>query len=144
MGLSGQRRHWIILYHRLDYIVLSAGLYCIGSIGSYLIGWIRKHWILCACWLLAGWDGWDGWTGWGVGGTGVVCTDVSTFQNGSATMGAGTGVSPLALEGRRSMGSGAWHQLRWCCKDAEYLYRRIKIIQIECTRIGTNTQYKIV
>ena len=137
MGLSDQRRHWIILYHWMDCIILSAGSYCIvGWIGSSRIGWIRKHWILCAGWSLAGWDG---WTGWRVGGTGMGRTDISTRWNGSATMGAITGAPPLALEGRLAMGSGGCHQLRQCCKDAAYLCRRSKIIQIECTRIGTNT-----
>ena len=56
-------------------------------------------------------------------GTGVGRRGVSTRQNGSATMGAGTGVPPL---------------------HAEYLSQRSKIIQIECTRIGTNTYHKIV
>ena len=71
--------------------------------------------------------------------TGVGRTDVSTRRNVSAAMGDGTGAQPLALEGRRAMGSGGWHQLCRGCKDAEYLCRRGKIIQIECTQIGTNT-----
>ena len=37
----------------------------------------------------------------------MVWTDVSRHQNGSATIGAGTGAPPLALEGRRAVGSGA-------------------------------------
>ena len=105
---------------------------------SYRIGLIRKHWLLHIGWLLPGWDGWDRWTGWGVGETGVGWTNVSTRRNGSATMGAGTGAPPLALEGQRTMRSGSWHQLCWCCKDAEYLCRRSKIIQIECTQIRTS------
>ena len=137
MGIFGQRIHWIIEYPRMDCIVLPAGLYrIVGWIGSYYIFWIRKHWLLCADWLLVGWDG---WTGWGVGGTGVGRTDVSTCRNGSAIMGAGTGEPPLALVGPQAMGSGGWHQLHRCCKDAEYLCWRSKIIQIECTQIGTNT-----
>ena len=135
---------WIVSYCRLDRIVQSAGSYGIGWIGSYRISWISKHWLLCAGWLLAVWDRWDRWTGWGVGGTGVGRTDVSTRRNRSATMGSGTGAPPLDLDGRRAMGSCDWHQLRRCCKDADYLCRRSKILQIECTRIGTNTQYKIV
>ena len=59
--------------------------------------------------------------------------------DGPTLEGAGTGAPPLDLEGRRAVGSGGWHQLRQCCKDAEYLCRISKIIQIECTRIGTNT-----
>ena len=55
---------------------------------------------------MAGWDGRDGWTEWGVGGTGVGRTDVSTRQNGSATMGTRTGAATLYLEGLRDMGSG--------------------------------------
>ena len=120
---------WIVLYRRLDSIVSD-------GFGSYRIVWIRKHWILCAGWLLAGWYG---WTGWGVGGTGVGRTVVSTCRNGSATMGAGTGAPLMALEGRRAMIIGGWHQLHHCCKEADYLCQRGKIIQIECTRIGTNT-----
>ena len=54
---------------------------------------------LCTGWLLIGWDGWDGWTGWGIGGMGVGQTDVSTCQNGSATVGAGAGSPPLDIEG---------------------------------------------
>ena len=94
---------WIASYRRLDRIV---------SAGLDRIGWIRKHWLLCAGWLLAGWDGWDGWTGWGVGGTGVIRTEIINRRNGIATMGTGIGTPPLALEGRRAMGSGGWHQLR--------------------------------
>ena len=127
---------WIVSYCWLHSIVSSYRSYSIGWIGSYPIGRIRKHWLLCAGWLLAGWDR---WTGWGVGGTGVGRKDVRNLQNGSATMGARTGAPPLALEGRWDMGSGGWHQLRWCCKDVEYLCRRSKIIQKECTQIGTNT-----
>ena len=72
-------------------------------------------------------------------GIGVGRTEVSTRRNRSDTMVTGTGSPPLALEGQRVMGSGGWHQLRQGCKDAEYLSWRGKIIQIECTRIGTNT-----
>ena len=92
----------------------------------------------CAGWLLPTWDGWDKWTGWDVGGTGVRRTDVSTRRNGSATMVTGTGSPPLDLEGRHAMRSGSWHQLCQCCKDTEYLCRRSKIIQIECTQIRTS------
>ena len=77
MGLSDQRRRC------LDCIVLLAGLYHIGWIILYRLDsivssvfceldCIRKHCILCAGWLLDGWDVWDGWTGWDVGRTGVV------------------------------------------------------------------------
>ena len=72
-------------------------------------------------------------------GTGMGQADVSTRRKGSATMGAGIGVQRLALEGRRDIVSGIWHQLCWGCNYAEYLCWRIKIIQIECTHIGTNT-----
>ena len=41
---------------------------------------------------------------------------------------AGTGAPPLDIEGRRAMRDGSWHQLCQCCKDAEYLCRRSKII----------------
>ena len=53
-------------------------------------------------------------------------------------MGAGTGAPLLALEGRRAMLSGSWHQLCWCCKDVEYLCWRSKKIQIDCTQIRTS------
>ena len=133
---------WIVLYCWMNPIALLAGSYLIGWIGSYRIGWIRKHWILCAALLLDGWYGWDvwdGWDRWGVSGAGVGRTDVSTRWNGSATMGARTGAPPLDLEGRRAMGNGEWDKLRRCCKDAEYFFRKSKIIKIECTRIRTNT-----
>ena len=120
---------WIVSYFRLDHIV-SAGLDRVVSAGSGNTGFLWAGWLLA---------GWDRWTGWGVGGAGVGRTDVSTHRNKSATMGAGTGALPLALEGRRAIGSGGWHQLRRCCKGAEYLCRRSKIIQIECTWIGTNS-----
>ena len=130
---------WIVSYCRLDCIISPAGSDRIVWIGLYHIGWIRKHWLLCAGWLLAGWEGWYRWTGWGIGGTGVVRMDVITRLNRSATMGSGTGAPTLALEGRQAMGSGGWHQLCRCCNDADYLCWRSKIIQIECTPIRTNT-----
>ena len=68
---------------------------------------------------------------------GVGQSNISNHQKGSATVGAGTGAPLLALEGRRAIRSGRWHQFRWCCKDAEYFCRRSKIIQIECTQIRT-------
>ena len=95
----------------------------------------------CAGWLLPGWDGWYGWdgcTGWGVGGTGVGWTDVSRWRTRSATIGARTGAPQLALGRRRAMWSGSWHELCQCCKDAEYLCQRSKIIQIECPEIRTS------
>ena len=57
----------------------------------------------CAGWLLPTWDGWGGWTAWGVGGTGVGRMGVSTCRNGSATLGAGIGAPPLAVERRWDM-----------------------------------------
>ena len=119
---------WIVLYRWLDRII-SAGLDCIVLAVSYRIGWIvsywmgciRKHCLLCAGWLLAGWDG---WTGWDIGGMGVVCTNVSRRLYGSGTIGTGMGAPPLALEGRQAVGSGSWYQLRWCCKGADYLCQR--------------------
>ena len=60
-------------------------------------------------------------------------------MEGPALAGAGTGASPLDIEGRRVVGSGSWHQVRWCCKGVGYLCRRSKIIQIDCTQIQTNT-----
>ena len=69
---------------------------------------------------------------------GVGRMNVSRRRNRIATMGSGTGAPPLALEGRRAMQSVGWHQLCRCRKDAEYLFRRSKIIQIECTQIRTS------
>ena len=86
--------------------IVSAGSYRISWIVSYRLDRIRKHWLSCTGWLLAGWDGWDGWTGWDVGGTRVGRTDVSNRWNWSATMGSGTVAPPLALEGKRAVGSG--------------------------------------
>ena len=66
--------------------------------------------------------GWDGGT------------DVSRRRNGSANIGTGTSDPPLALEGRRAVVSGDWHQLSWCRKGARYLCQSRKIIQIEYTK----------
>ena len=129
---------WILLACRLDHIVL-AGSYCIGLIVSYRLDCIRKHWLLCDGWLLAGWYGWDGCTGWDVGGTGMGCTDFSSRWNRSATIGAWNQVPPLDLEFRWAMVSVDWHQLHRWCEGAEYLCWSSKIIQIDCTQIGTNT-----
>ena len=60
-------------------------------------------------------------------------------MEGPELAGAGTGAPPFALEGRRVVGSGGWYQLCQCCKGADYLCRSRKIIQIYCTKIGTNT-----
>ena len=91
------------------------------------------------CWLVTDNMGRMGQMDWmGRWWAGVGRTDVSTRWNGSATMGAGTGAPPLALEGRRAMRSVSWHQLCQCCKDGEYLCRISKIIQIECTQIRTS------
>ena len=69
MGLSGQRRHWIILYHRLDCIVLSAGSY-------HIVGWIilyrlDQETLAFMRWLVTGWMGRMVWMGhwWDGGGT---------------------------------------------------------------------------
>ena len=46
MGLSSQRRHWIISYHRLDCIILSSGSYRIVDwIVSYRLDWIVSSWL---------------------------------------------------------------------------------------------------
>ena len=50
-----------------------------------------------------------------------------------------TGAPPLSLEGRQVVRSGGWHQLFRCFKGAEYLCCSRKIVQIDCTQIGTNT-----
>ena len=51
MGLSDQRRCWIIPYHRLDRIV-SSGL---DRIVSYRLDWIVLYWMDRMCWLFTGW-----------------------------------------------------------------------------------------
>ena len=97
--------------------------------GLYHIGWIVSgntgFYVLAGYWLdeTNGMDGTLMGRGW----------------DGPALAGAGTGAPPLALEGRRAVVSGGWHQLCRCCKGAEYLCRSSKIIQIDCTQIGTNT-----
>ena len=142
---------WIVLGGSYIWIwIVSAGSYrwiylymdrigCIGWIGSAELDWIIMagwgHIVLCIGWLL---QGWDGWTWWGVGGTGVRRTNVSRRRNGSATMGAGTGAPLLALEGSALCEVGSWHQFRRCCKNTDYLFRRSKKIQIECTQIRTS------
>ena len=98
-----------------------AGLYCIGWIISGNTGFYA----LAGYWL----DGTDGLDG----------TLVGRGWDGPTLAGARTGVPPLALERRRAVGSGGWHQLRRCCKGVDYLCRSSKIIQIDCTQIGTNT-----
>ena len=120
--------------YRMD-CILSTGLYRIVWIVSYRLDHTRKHWILCDGWLLAGWDRWNGW---GVGETGVIWNKVSRRRNRSDTIGSGTRTPPLALEGRRAVGSGGWHQLSRCCKGAEYLCLSSLIIQMYCTKIVTN------
>ena len=40
-------------------------------------------------------------------------------MEGPVIEGDGTGAPPLDLEGRRSVGSSGWNQLRRCCKGAE-------------------------
>ena len=70
---------------------------------------------------------------WDRGGT----ENVRRCRNGIATMGAGTGTPPLALEGQRAMRSGRWNQFCRCCKDAEYLFPKSKTIHIDCTQIRT-------
>ena len=75
------------------------------------------------------------WMGrwWDVGG-----------MEGPTLAGAGTGAPPLALERRRAVGSGGWQKFCRCCKDVDYLCRSSKMIQIDCTKIVTNTSNKIV
>ena len=106
---------------------------------SYCIGWIISGgtgFYALAGLILAGWDIWNVWD---VGGVGVVWTNVSRRRNGSATISAGMGAPPLAIEGRWAVGSGGWHQFFRCCKGVEYFCRSRKIIQIDCTQIVTNT-----
>ena len=63
-------------------------------------------------WLVFFWlDGTDGLDGTLVGEGWYGGTEFSRRQNGSDTIGAGTGDPPLALEERRAVGSGGWHQL---------------------------------
>ena len=53
--------------------------------------------------------------------------------------GARTGAPPLALEGRRAVGSGGWNQFCRFCKGADYLCQSRKIIEKDCKQIGANT-----
>ena len=91
--------------------------------------------LACKNWLATVWKGQANQMGrgWDRGG-----------MEGPTLDGSGTGAPPLALEGQRAAGSGGWHQLCWCCKGAEYLCQSTKIIQIGCTKIGTNTSCRIV
>ena len=108
--LIGGDACWIVLAYRLDRTILT-GLYRINWIVSYRLDrfvsyrlyCIWKHRILCAGWLLPGWDGWDGWTGWDIGKTGEGCNEVTWFQMGDP---------PLAPEWERHhwllRGGGLW------------------------------------
>ena len=120
---------WIVSagLYRLDHIVL-AGLYWYQS-------WVCLVKLDFILWLVIGWMGRMYWLGhqWEGGG-----------MEGPTLSGSGIGAPPLALEGRQAVVNGDWHQLRWCCKGANYLCWSSKIIQIGCTQIGTNMQYKIV
>ena len=91
----------------------------------------RHHWL-------------DGYCKQGTNGTdeldGVL---VGRGRDEQTLAGTGTGAPPLALEGRRAMWSGSWHQFCRCCKDAEYLCRRSKTIQIECTQIRTSNVVQV-
>ena len=114
MFISDQIILWIISYHRLDFIVSSV-LDRIVSAGSGNTGFYA----LAGYWL----DGTDGTDG-------LDEALVGRGWDGPTLSTAGTGAPPLALEGWRAMGSGGWYQLRRCCKDAECLCRRNKIIKI--------------
>ena len=94
---------WIVLY-LLDLIVLDE-YYCI----IWIVSGDTRYYALTDLLLAV----WYRWTEWDVGGTGVVWTDVSRRQKGSANIGAITGAPSLDLEGRRLVGSGGWHQLSW-------------------------------
>ena len=84
---------WIVLAYWLDRIVSSSGSYRIGWIGSYrIISAGSEHWLLCAGWLLPGWDGWDGWTGGALVGRG---------WDGPTLAPARTGAPPWAPEQER-------------------------------------------
>ena len=52
------------------------------------------------------------------GTDGLDGTLVGRGWDGPTVACAVTGAPPLALEGQRAVGSGGWHQLRWCCKGA--------------------------
>ena len=47
--------------------------------------------------------------------------------DGPTLSGAGMGAPPLALEGRRAVGSGGWEKLRRSCKGAESRARIISV-----------------
>ena len=101
---------------RIGWIVLVLLLVSLGETGN----WIATGWMGQMYRIGQGWDG---------GG----------MEGPTLAGGAGTGAPPLALEGGRAAGIGGWHQLRQCSKGAEYFFHRSKIIQISCTKIGTNT-----
>ena len=119
----------------LSYCIVSAGSYPIGWIGSYRIVSYRLDqntgFYALAGYCLDGTDGLDGaLVGRGWGGPTLAPT-----RTGAPPWAPEKGSPPLDLEGWQDIGSGSWHQLCWCCKDADYLCRRSKIIQIECTQI---------
>ena len=94
----------IVSYRILSYCIVSSGSYCIVLIVSYcIISDGSEHWLLCAVWLLPGWDGWYRWTGWGVGGPG---------WDGPTLAPARTGAPPWAPEQERHRwllrGGGIW------------------------------------
>ena len=64
-------------------------------------------------------QGWDGGA------------DISRRRNGARA-------PPLDLEGPQAVVSGVGHQLIWFCNDVECLCWSSRIIQIDCTQIGTN------
>ena len=100
-------RRWL---DRIKLIVstVSSGSYRLDRIGIGL-GFSGRNWLLCAVWFATGWMGRMDWMGRWWDGDGM---------EGPTLAGAGTGVPPLALEGRRDVGSGGWNQFCWLCKGA--------------------------
>ena len=103
--------------------ILLAGLYLIDCI-SIGLGFARRNWLLYSGWFANCWMGWINWMGGWWNGDGM---------EGLTLAGSRMGATQLAPERER-------HQwlLRDGCKGAEYLCWRSKIIQIDCTQIGTN------
>ena len=110
-------------------LIILARLYWLDYI-SVDLEFSMRNWILCAGWFAIGWMGWlDRMGRW---------CDVGGME-GSTLAGARTGAPPLSLEGRKTVGSCDWYQLSHCCKGAKYFCWSTKIIQIDLTKIRTNT-----
>ena len=84
---------------------------------------------------------------------GLDSTLIARGWDGRTLAGVRTGAPPLAPEQERHhwllRGGGRWEAMAvancfGAARGAEYLCQSIKIIQIDCIKIGTKTWYKIV